>query len=740
MKKTNGATAAAEIVLFSGAFTAALGFTVMAGWFANNTTLIKILPSAETMRFNEALGFFIGGIGLVGASYNFPRILKACGLFIFTLGMLSLIEYTAGISIGIDGLIVKDTISAAYPGRANFMVALGFVFTGAAFLLTGKTGRLLRFPAVLFIPTVAAIGITSLFGYYSRGMVVNTWWDFNFMAVHAAVGFLVLGAGIIVFAWHDCQAEEKGVLQWLLVIIGVGVLTATLMLWRASAVQERAYIDRMTQFRAEGLKNNIRGQIESRIQALSRMAKRWEIKRSPRKAWESDADLYIRNDEAYKAILLLDPRLRTGWVTPLEFYTGDTGNGMIIEKQAGFAFNRARDTYVTGATPSVFRERDLLMVYIPVFHKKKFEGIVVGVFRVEKLVGSISRNKDLSGYTVVISDDNGEIYRRDTGHLYKKWMKEDRISFYGADWKVWVSPQGHFIAGNLTRLPNFILITGLLVSSLISAIGYFAQTSQVRARSAETAKQRLEEEIAGRNRIEEEFKRNAAELRRSNAELEQFASIVSHDLQEPLRIISGYLQLLSRRYRGRQLDEKANELIGIAVNGASRMGETIKDLLNYSRVGSRHKDFKPVDCSVILTRSLTSLRRTIEETDAVIRHDDLPTITADAFQLEHLFMNLISNAIKYRGNNTPLIYISGERRGEEWLFSINDNGIGIDPKHHEKIFEMFQRVYERSRYQGTGIGLAICKRVVENHGGRIWVESKPGEGSNFYFTVPVKPA
>jgi signal transduction histidine kinase len=738
LKNTNGATAD-RIVLFSGAVTAAIGFTVIVGWFAKSTILIKILPSAETMRFNEALGFFIGGAGLIGASYGFPRVLKACGLFILTLGVLSLLEYVAGIDIGIDGLIVKDTISAVYPGRANFMVALGFAFTGAAFLLTDTAGRLLRFPAVFLVPTVVAIGITSLFGYYSRGMVVNTWWDFNFMAVHAAVGLLVLGAGTLAFAWRNYQVEEKSALQWLLVVMGVAVLTATLMLWRASAVHESANIDRLTRLRAEELKANIRDLIESRVQALSRMASRWERKRSFRKEWESDADLYMRSDEAYKAILWVDPRLHASWAMPHEFHAGVTGGGAFIEKQARLAFNRARGEFATEAAPSVFRQSDLLMVYVPVFHKNRFEGVVVGAFMVDKLLGSIPE-EGLYGYSVVIADDDGEIYRWDTGRLYKKWTKEERISFYGADWKVLVSPQRHFIAGSLTRLPNFILITGLLASSLISAIGYFAQILQVRARSAEAAKQRLEEEMAERNRIEEELKRSAAELRRSNAELEQFASIVSHDLQEPLRIISGYLQLISRRYRGRQLDEKANDLVGIAVNGASRMSETIKDLLDYSRVGSRHKDFKPFDCSAILTRSLANLRRSIEETDAIVRHDDLPTITADAFQMEHLFMNLISNAIKYRGNNAPLIYISCERRGEEWLFSVSDNGIGIDPNYHEKIFEMFQRVYERSRYQGTGIGLAICKRVVENHGGRIWVESKPGEGSNFYFTIPVKPA
>ncbi len=224
-------------------------------------------------------------------------------------------------------------------------------------------------------------------------------------------------------------------------------------------------------------------------------------------------------------------------------------------------------------------------------------------------------------------------------------------------------------------------------------------------------------------------------LARSNEDLKEFAYMASHDLQEPLRMVSSYVQLLGRRYKGK-LDADADEFIGYAVEGAYRMQKLINDLLAYSRIGTQGKDFKPTDCEAVFEQAVYNLQTAVEESGTVVTHDALPTVTADATQLVQVFQNLIGNAIKFRSKELPRVHISAERRRNEWLFFVRDNGIGIDPQYHDRIFAMFQRLHGQGEYTGTGIGLTICRRIVERHGGRIWVESESGKGATFYFTIP----
>lgn len=242
-------------------------------------------------------------------------------------------------------------------------------------------------------------------------------------------------------------------------------------------------------------------------------------------------------------------------------------------------------------------------------------------------------------------------------------------------------------------------------------------------------------DMTERKRAEAELRRAMEELKRSNADLEQFAYVASHDLQEPLRAVAGTVQLLQKRYGG-QLDERADEFIRHAVEGASRMQTLINDLLVFSRVGTRGQPFRPVDMAGVLADAQANLTVAIRESKALISCDTLPTVIADRTQMIQLFQNLIANAIKFRGERVPDIRIRAERQQSEWLFVVADNGIGLEAEYYERIFGVFQRLHTRREYPGTGIGLALCKKIVERHDGRIWVESQPGQGSTFYFTLP----
>ena len=227
----------------------------------------------------------------------------------------------------------------------------------------------------------------------------------------------------------------------------------------------------------------------------------------------------------------------------------------------------------------------------------------------------------------------------------------------------------------------------------------------------------------------------AEELARSNRELEQFAYVASHDLQEPLRMVSSYVELLGRRYSG-QLDERAEKYIHFAVDGATRMQQLIIDLLAYSRVGTQGGDLAPTYTAPVVEEALSNLEVALQNSNGRVVYPDLPQVTADSSQLVQLFQNLIGNALKFKGEQRPRVEVMAAREGSFWLFSVRDNGVGFDQKYADRVFGVFKRLHRNSEIPGTGIGLAICQRIIDRHGGRIWAESKPGKGATFYFTLP----
>jgi signal transduction histidine kinase len=287
-----------------------------------------------------------------------------------------------------------------------------------------------------------------------------------------------------------------------------------------------------------------------------------------------------------------------------------------------------------------------------------------------------------------------------------------------------------------TRNMRIIIAAGsALAISFLCLAGVVVGREMDQRKSAEEQILRLnadlEQRVADRTA---ELNERAKDLARSNTELQQFAYVASHDLQEPLRMVASFTQLLAKRYKDK-LDDDARDFINYAVDGATRMQTLISDLLNYSRVGTQGKPLVPTDSEALFKRVLETLRFNIEESGAEILSDALPMVMADPQQLGQLFQNLLTNALKFRGEKPPSVRISAERDGNEWKISIRDNGIGISPEHADRIFIIFQRLHTRTEYPGTGIGLAIGKKIVERHGGRIWIEPSPGGGTTFCFTI-----
>ena len=295
-------------------------------------------------------------------------------------------------------------------------------------------------------------------------------------------------------------------------------------------------------------------------------------------------------------------------------------------------------------------------------------------------------------------------------------------------------PQGHLAISNFMGVP--IIREGEVVClvCLANKPGGFDQDDELMVESFATGYWLLLE----RQQMEKELEEKARQLERSNIELQQFAYVASHDLQEPLRMVSSYVQLLSRRY-GDKLDQDAKEFIGFAVDGAERMRMLIQDLLAFSRVTTKGQPLEPTDSGRALDLALNNLQVIINETGTKVERGEMPQILADQGQLVQVFQNLVQNAIKFHGPQPPVVHIGAQAVDGQWLFSVSDNGVGIEEQYFERIFIIYQRLHSKTEYGGTGIGLALVKKIVERHGGRIWVESAPGKGSTFHFTIPAIP-
>ncbi len=568
-----------------------------------------------------------------------------------------------------------------------------------------------------------------------------------------------------------------GSLRWLPAVIALGVLSISLGLYRSLAVRENDQIREVVKASAIDIRDDIKDGMESSVLSLVRMARRWEAQGRPsEKEWESDTGLYLENYAGYQAIEWIDPLFHAQWVVASKGNKGITGFDPILDEAQKAALVEAMNKRQARLSPPLDLPHGKgFMAYVPIFSGKGFDGFIAGIFSGQDLIGSYIHEYHKKDYSIAISIKGEEIYRRYDSPQHDMDLGQDmEINQYDVAWRVRVWPKAEYLSKMRSPLPEWTLLMGIITSFILASTVYFAQAKHQREKDIESSNERLKDEIAERKYAEDELSqyrdhleelvevrttelkelnrqlkweisvRKAAEeavekhalaLERSNAELEQFAYVASHDLQEPLRIVAGYTRLLARRYKGK-LDQDADEFISYAVDGANRMQTLINDLLKYSRAGARSVHLARVDCEHIFNRTLVNLKAVILERGAVTTHDPLPAIAADATQMEQLFTNLISNAIKYNNENQPKVHVSAARKEKEWLFSVQDNGIGIDPKYHDRIFVIFQRLHGKAEYSGTGIGLAICKKVVENHGGRIWVDSETGKGSIFYFTIP----
>ncbi|MCE9614217.1 MAG: hypothetical protein K8T26_08065 [Lentisphaerae bacterium] len=726
---------AASLTRIAGAVAAAIGAFVLVLYVC---PWCQTLPTSEPRTLPFALGLLVGGVGLILIAAD-PHPHNRAALWFARLELLLALVLLLGHAY--------TTQATAHPATHTWFsmvattppaAALCLLMHAGALLLTyGPAGRRWRYPVIATQGSaIVALALVSLLVKALNLASPSAPGQGIDFPPFSAAGLMALGIGLIGLAATRSPPHRTRRAPWLPMCIGIGLAVFTFVVWWELTVFDRLHSQQILSSAAIAIRTHIVSQLRAEADRGERMAHRWEISGgTPRELWEADAAGYIGDLPSLVEILWLDADLKPRWGMPFDVKDVAWAAHAISPRLLP-ALERARNLRQTTLSSSFMTPNrgTAFLICVPLYIGNRFDGLLATTVSVPEFLHSTLSDSILQGYVAHISDAGrpvfGPHYAADDSHEGER--ATIRIELSGLTWMLSVQRQAGSPAGVRSSLPEATLIVGLILAALVMLSVHLGQMAAERARELEALNAALERRVAARTA---DLQRAVADVERSNRELEQFAYVASHDLQEPLRMISSYVQLLARRYKGR-LDADADEFIGYAVDGADRMKRLINDLLAYSRLGTHGKPFRPVDLNEVLQLTLRNLEFAIRDVAGDVTSDPLPSIPGDDTQLIQLFQNLIANALKFRSAAPPRVHIAATRAGAAWHFTVRDNGIGIDPKYADRIFIIFRRLHAHSDYPGTGIGLAVCKKIVERHGGRIWVDSQAGQGSTFHMELP----
>lgn len=508
-------------------------------------------------------------------------------------------------------------------------------------------------------------------------------------------------------------------LHWLSAALAFVLVTfSSALLWQMLLEQETAKVIKQTHATAVNLSALLEQQMSFRLLAINRMAIRWSSRVYKSKHhWLTDAQQYIQDIPGVQALEWVDEKYVVRWIEPMQGNEAALDLDLSKEEKRYQALQKSRETkqIILSSPVSLVQGGTGFLAFFPLFGpEQQFEGFIIGVIRYRELLALVVPKHIRQQFSIEISVEGVPVYQH-ANNIESRYLQNQPVQtrIANSQWIVQLHPLPSYRKEFHTPHPYLVLIFGVLLAAL-SAISVYLLLRQF-----QQIKMLNEQHLA---------------LKQSNDDLQSFAFIASHDLQEPLRIIGSYASLLQRRY-AEQLDEKANKFLNYMSDGAQRLQTMINDLLDYARVETQGKPLVSCDLNDVLSTVLESLQDNFSDHQVQLTSDELPTVLGDAVQLQQLFLNLLSNAIKYRGGERLNILIKAQPLGRMWHISVTDNGIGIDEIYFEKIFQVFQRLHASSSIQGSGIGLAICKRIIDRHGGKIWLESIPNSGSSFHFTL-----
>ncbi len=770
-------------LFITGSFCVFLGVMVIIGYFTGNPVLVRILPNFSCQRFNTALGFVALGLGLFAlGTKQKPWVILLSSVLPLVLGTGIIVEYLFGVRV-IDSIFLFHPPSnfGCAPDSLAPNTGVCFLICGVSFIvmIISRTGpRLITWILALMGATVVGIGLVVSIAYLGSLEPGQGILNLTGMGLQTAVGFIAFGSLLLMLAYRRETLARGNPPPWFAVPAGVAVATTLGILCQALQHNQSRHIERLIQSELAGVKNEIVARMEARTFSLLRLARSLQSRPNLSDTeFEAEARLLMQHFPGFNFIEWTDKdfsqqsRIATPAANHHDFSTRI--DLLSAEKEmVRAAISEHREVLVTpvGGKSDTFLE----VVSSPEKSAGKF---LVASYRSATLFADILNHSISPGFAIELTDHHNNVFTRDLVRqkFRNEWMESTEVQYDGINWMLSIWPTSDTMADLKSPIVMGTSMASVAMTLLVMATVFFGQKSLARARQAEAFSQQLMEQIRQREiaqaslreahadlenrvakrtidlriandnlkkemserlKIENELALRAKELARSNSELEQFAYVASHDLQEPLRMITSFLSLLARRYIGK-LDQSADEYINFSVEGAKRMKHLIDDLLSYSRVSGAQRNMATLSLDSVVKDVFANLKLTIEESQASIHcESNLPRVRGDRRQLMQLFQNLIANAIKFRGEDPPVVRISAFELNHEWQITVEDNGIGFDMSYSDRIFLIFQRLHSQSKYSGSGIGLAICKRIVEIHGGRIWASSQPNRGSSFSFTLP----
>ena len=776
------------------------GATVLAGWWFDIPSLTSIFPNVSPMNGDTALALLLTAAALwVYQAPSLPRwrdpLLSTLTGLSTLIALLSLVEHISGFRVGVDEWIFANSASA---GQVPLSTATTIIFLNAALFASDRTDRLLVPHGLLF--GAIALSVLNIIGYFFGTEVFLGLASYTAMAVHSSWcllllcsgaffarpsdgimstvadegpgGFVVrrllpavflLPAGLAWMAWRAEQAGLFGSNFTFTLFVASSMAALAIVVWLAGSLvqsqdRRRESAEEQRWRSEERLRHAVSDApvpmiIHDDRQQIVHMSRGWtelsgySIEDTPTvAAWLNQAQPYGKAEvEAYLRRLDMTSETIRSAEAPITTKSGSRRYWEFSTTPLGTLASHHRSflTMAVDVTDRRKAEEDLRRINESLEQRiqERMHELTAANQALERQSAQLKEQAallDLSNDGILVRDLSGTIIYWSAGaERMFGWRRDEALgrnaqsllqTFFPralADIERQVLEQGHW--------------EGEVVEVRRNGAQFSVDSRWTLTRTGRGTPQGILEihrDITERKQVERVVQLKNEELARSNQELEQFAYVASHDLQEPLRMVSNYTQLLARRYRDK-LDSDATEFIDFAVDGAKRMQALIHDLLQLARVGTRGKEFRQVPSENIVRDALTNLAGSIEESGAEIVLEPMPAIAGDASQLVHVFQNLIGNALKFRRKDTkPVVRISARPEDDAWRFFVADNGIGIEQKYFDRIFQMFQRLHGRDQYEGTGIGLALCKKIVERHGGRIQVESQAGQGATFSFTIP----